>query len=426
MDAFTNTPASMADKILISELLCYIQNKMTNTSHDFVIKTVTEFYRKEEINAAKLMLFAECDTTIRKKNYNIDAARLDCQDIINVFNEAGLNCPTFVCKNVVKLPIATADAFNLAKISKDISDVLSIEESVTSSFATLTCLQADVQSVLDKCKMIDALTEQITCIKAMIERKNARRIIVSDSTDSVPVSLSDAGDEYDDNVFDGSTLDSSITSDVEEVGSVSEAEEVDTDPRPLPGMATGTPGHDTGAAESDLKTAPKKQPKDKATEVLRLRDGPEPKHSWLDSDGFTRIGNTGKPIRETYSETLKKHKMVFTNSSRLNTKNNVQLKPVKPKLRHNNNNGYTRKNEQCAVFVSRLDPSTSTRFVMTFLKSKYHRNFKVEQLKTKYDSYASFKVLAPINMKEQLVDKYNWDDNGNIYVREFIPKRTLY
>ena len=29
-------------------------------------------------------------------------------------------------------------------------------------------------------------------------------------------------------------------------------------------------------------------------------------------------------------------------------------------------------------------------------------------------------------MKEQLVDKYNWDDAGNIYVREFIPKRTLY
>ena len=148
---------------------------MTNTSHDFVIKTVTEFYRKEKIIAAKLMLFAECVTTIRKKNYNIDAARLDCQDIINVFNEAGLNCPTFVCKNVVKLPIATADAFNLTKISKDISDVhvLSIKESVTSSFATLTCLQADFQSVLDKCKMIEALTEQITCIKAMIERKNA-------------------------------------------------------------------------------------------------------------------------------------------------------------------------------------------------------------------------------------------------------------
>ena len=117
--------------------------------------------------------------------------------------------------------------------------------------------------------------------------------------------------------------------------------------------------------------------------------------------------------------------MVFTNSSRSNTKNNVQLKPVKPKVHHNNNNGYTRRNEQCVIFISRLDPSTSTRFVTKFLKSKYHRNFRVEQLKTKYESYASFKVFAPISMKEQLVDRYNWDDNGHIYVREFIPRKTL-
>ena len=427
MDASTNTSASIADRILISELFCYIQNKMTNTSHDFVIKTVTEFYRKEEINAAKIMLFAECNTTIRKKTYNIDAARLDCQDIITVLNEAGLNCPTFVCKNVAKLPIATADAFDLAKISKDISDVLKIEESVTSSFATLTCLQMDFQSVLDKCKKIDDLAEQTSCIKAMIERKNARRIILSDSTDSVSVSLTDADG---DSVFEGDNLHSTISSDAEEVGPpdpdpVPEVEKVDIDLRPLPGIATGTPAHDTGTMKPARETVPKKH-KVKTTDVLRLRDGPKVKDSWLDSDGFTRIGTTGKPIRETYSEKLKKHKLVFTNSSRPNTKLNVQLNPVKPKLRHSNNNGYTRRNEQCAVFVSRLDPSTSTRFVMSFLKSKYHKNFKVEQLKTKYDGYASFKVFAPIYMKEQLVDKYNWDDAGNIYVREFISKRTLY
>ena len=86
-------------------------------------------------------------------------------------------------------------------------------------------------------------------------------------------------------------------------------------------------------------------------------------------------------------------------------------------MRHSNSNGYTRRNEQCAIFVSRLDPSTSTRFVMSFLKSKYHKNFKVEQLKTKYDGYAKVKVFAPIYMKEQLVHKHNWDDDGNIYVQ---------
>ena len=72
--------------------------------------------------------------------------------------------------------------------------------------------------------------------------------------------------------------------------------------------------------------------------------------------------------------------MVFTNLSCPNTKDNVQLKQVNPKLCHSKNNGYTKRNKQCAVYVNRLDPSTSTRFVMIFLKSKYYRNFKLEQL----------------------------------------------
>ena len=405
---------------------------MMTTSHDIVIKSVTEFYRKEEINAAKMMLFAECDTTIRKKNYNIDAARLDCQDIINVFNEAGLNCPTFVCKNVVKLPIATTDAFNLAKISKDISDVLRIEESVMSSYATMTCLQTDFQSVLNQCKKIDVLAEQIACVKTMIEKRNVRRIIESDNTDSDSISDSEIDDE---SLFEDTTRDPSLTTEAVDVDSPNPArdvEEAGIDANPPLLTAIENPGYDTDydtphhieTMNSGTNTKSRK-PKVKAADVLRLRDGPVPKDSWLVRDGFTKVGNMGKPIRETYSETLKKHKMVFTNSSRSNTKNNVQLKPVKPKLHHNNNNGYTRRNEQCVIFISRLDPSTSTRFVTKFLKSKYHRNFRVEQLKTKYESYASFKVFAPISMKEQLVDRYNWDDNGHIYVREFIPRKTL-
>ena len=92
---------------------------------------------------------------------------------------------------------------------------------------------------------------------------------------------------------------------------------------------------------------------------------------------------------------------------------------MKLKLHHNNNNGYTRRNEQCVIFISRLDPSTSTRFVAEFLKSKYHIDFIVEELKTKCDIYASFEVFVPMSMKEQLVDRYNWD------VREFIFKKTL-
>ena len=127
----------------------------------------------------------------------------------------------------------------------------------------------------------------------MIERKNARRIILSDSTDSVSVSLTDTDD---DSVFEGDNLHSTISSDAEEAGPpdpdpVPEVEKVDIDLRPLPGIATGTPAHDTGTMKPDTEKVSKKH-KVKTTEVLRLRDGPEVKDSWLDSDGFTRIGTT--------------------------------------------------------------------------------------------------------------------------------------
>ena len=68
-------------------------------------------------------------------------------------------------------------------------------------------------------------------------------------------------------------------------------------------------------------------------------------------------------------------------------------------------------NGRCDIFVSRLQPSTSARDVIINLKSKFNRNFRVEQLQTKYDHYASFKVTVPITFKKDLLNKDNWDDN---------------
>ena len=94
----------------------------------------------------------------------------------------------------------------------------------------------------------------------------------------------------------------------------------------------------------------------------------------------------------------------------------------------NHNSGYNRNrnNQECVVFISRLDPKTTPQNVTLFLKSKYNKHFKVEQIKTKYDSYASFKVFVPYSMKSDLLNKYNWDSNGNVYVRQFIENTRPY
>ena len=68
-------------------------------------------------------------------------------------------------------------------------------------------------------------------------------------------------------------------------------------------------------------------------------------------------------------------------------------------------------------------PATSTRDVTMNLKSKFNRNFRVEQLQTKYDHYASLKVTEPMVFKKDVLNKDDWNDRY-MFVKLFM-KRTF-
>ena len=118
---------------VISEVLCYVQGKMSSVEHDIIIKAVTSFYGESEIGHAKKLLFDKCsETKTRHRIHHSEKAKHDCQDIINKLNEVGLNSPMFVAADVNNLPLATADAFNLNVNAKRLSDCLSLETDVKS------------------------------------------------------------------------------------------------------------------------------------------------------------------------------------------------------------------------------------------------------------------------------------------------------
>ena len=61
------------------------------------ILTILQSY----IHAAKNILFGCCrETALRLKTYRIDAAKLDCRNIITKMNEIGTDCPCLVAKNI--------------------------------------------------------------------------------------------------------------------------------------------------------------------------------------------------------------------------------------------------------------------------------------------------------------------------------------
>ena len=120
--------------------------------------------------------------------------------------------------------------------------------------------------------------------------------------------------------------------------------------------------------------------------------------------------------------TRKESTRVFTNTNR---QQNITLRTANqtPHDRRKHNNGYTR-NKQCEIFLSNLHFETSEQEIMRYMRANYHGYFKVESIRTQYSDYASFKIVAPISLKNKLLNKDNWVEN--IYVRPFYSKPRYY
>ena len=59
-----------------------------------------------------------------------------------------------------------------------------------------------------------------------------------------------------------------------------------------------------------------------------------------------------------------------------------------------------------------------------FLLPRLNRTVKIEQMRTKYDEYSSFKLCVPTYLKNKVLDKNFWGNN-DIYVRNFVQKRAI-
>ena len=412
-DSTSNTDIS--SRLIVSELLCYIQDKMSSIDHELLTKTVSEFYTDIEIHDAKKLLFENCKETFRFKTYNKDAAKMDCRDMLNKLNEVGLdNCPSFVAKSMNQLPMTTPDAFNMAKLSKDIASVMKIEDNVITSFYALSCLQKDFKYVMDKCASIDILTKQIDNLQQSIDKRYNRRIIESASSDSDSSGSDSSGSDSSDSEDEASDDNQNSHSEVFSANDVTNNVD-DKHSRPVSRPRDGP------YSISNIM-------KPHGTDVRENADKSRGTHpGCLTEDGFQMKGHATVPKDEhskmKYNDaTRKKSTRVFTNTNR---QQNITLRTANqtPHDRRKHNNGYTR-NKQCEIFLSNLHFETSEQEIMRYMRANYHGYFKVESIRTQYSDYASFKIVAPIGLKNKLLNKDNWVEN--IYVRPFYSKPRYY
>ena len=217
---------------------------------------------------------------------------MDSRDIVIKLNEVGWNCPTFVPKEIAKLPLTTPDAFDLAKISKDIDDVLRIKENIINSFTTLTCPQSDFQLVLKQSNKIDELSEDVSSLKLLVEKKQARRVIVSSNSDTdTNTSQSAIVTDYDGDA----DIDGEDNDDGEGDGVGEDDDDGENDKRG---------SHSIRETVNDRQTVNTKPTTRNREPVLRLTNRPPELKPWMTDGGFNIVGKNGKTLSKKDSAIL--------------------------------------------------------------------------------------------------------------------------
>ena len=351
---------------VISELLCYIQCKMNSMEHDAIVKSVTSLYAEDDIDNAKKLMFEKCkESKIRHKNYINDKSKLNCQDIINKFNEVGVDCPMFVAADVNKLPLATVGAFDLNAISNNLATLLQMNGEVKSAFAAISLLQTDLKSVMDKLSVMGSMKASATVQKD----DSCPEHSAENNAEESPIDYDNDSDSSPE------STESSCDADAET--------ETDNEFPPLP------------LDNKKLKIPPKK---------------------WLTKEGYNVVSNKRTSHQPMDLKTAPSSRVYVNSGHQLRASQKNTLKAAKPQSRDQKQNisGFN-------VFVTRLHEKTKPRDVARYMKSVFGKYLKVEQLKNKYPGYASFKVKAGTShMMTALLNKNNWTDG--VFVKEFNRK----
>ncbi|XP_063365273.1 uncharacterized protein LOC134653840 [Cydia amplana] len=129
--------------IVIDELLAYIQNKLSVSTEDTLVRICKSSFSSMEIKTSKSLLFESLPINKRKiirKGHRKE--QRDMEDIINVFKNTDPEAmPIFVARDLDKLPPLSYDHIDVSKLLKDLLKVQAEVADMRSRFATAEQVQ---------------------------------------------------------------------------------------------------------------------------------------------------------------------------------------------------------------------------------------------------------------------------------------------
>lgn len=140
--------------IIISEVLAFIQNKHDVMDNESIVRVCISAFSEPDIDEAKALFFESVTTSKRKKSRRRDGKmQRDLEDIICLFKEIDPDViPTFVARDLQKLPPISFDHIDVTKLLKDIMILRSEIQAVKENYATVDMVET-VRIDLENLKM---------------------------------------------------------------------------------------------------------------------------------------------------------------------------------------------------------------------------------------------------------------------------------
>ena len=126
--------------VIINELLCYVSNKISTMTSDDILCLCLKFFDDEEISSARGFVLELCKNAKvpkmdrYKKRKGAHKTRSNLEDVISMMHDLGTNVPTFVAKDIHKLPPVSFDSIDVSgflhKIEKLDANFTGIKEAL--------------------------------------------------------------------------------------------------------------------------------------------------------------------------------------------------------------------------------------------------------------------------------------------------------
>ncbi|CAG4949030.1 unnamed protein product [Colias eurytheme] len=132
-----NNGSELENKLVINELLTFVQNKHEVMDSESLARICATAFTKEDIEIAKAILFKCTDKrNIKRKNKDGKNDK-DLYDMIEIFKIAEPEkLPTFVARNLNKLPPITFDHVDVSRLLKDILIIQNDIKNIKNTYVT--------------------------------------------------------------------------------------------------------------------------------------------------------------------------------------------------------------------------------------------------------------------------------------------------